>query len=57
MLFRSIAWAGGLSFLLAWFLKRLGGDLRVAHEDEEIGLDVAAHSEPSYPAYSGMDLH
>lgn len=52
-----IAWAGGLSFLLAWFLKRLGGDLRVAHEDEEIGLDVAAHSEPSYPAYSGMDLH
>lgn len=52
-----IAWAGLLTFAIAWVIRRVGGPIRVELDDEEVGLDLAEHAEPSYPAYSGMDLH
>ncbi len=30
-------------------------ELRVSDEDEALGLDVSAHGESAYPAYTGMD--
>ncbi|WP_251157684.1 ammonium transporter [Caniella muris] len=52
-----IAWAGGLTFVVTRVMTRLGGPLHVDHASEEMGLDLAEHTEPAYPAYSGMDLH
>lgn len=31
------------------------GRLRVTDKDEKIGLDIAEHGEPAYPAFNGMD--
>lgn len=52
-----VVWAGGLTFVIAKAVERVGHGLRVSHDQEEVGLDMATHGEPSYPAYQGMDLH
>ncbi|MDM8300830.1 ammonium transporter [Collinsella tanakaei] len=33
-----------------------GGRLRVTDSEEALGLDVAAHGESAYPAYTGLDI-
>lgn len=33
-----------------------GGRLRVTDAEEALGLDVAAHGESAYPAYTGLDI-
>ena len=33
-----------------------GGRLRVTDAEEALGLDVAAHGESAYPAYTGLDV-
>ncbi len=30
-------------------------NIRVSHEDEEVGLDVSEHGESAYPAFNGLD--
>lgn len=52
-----ILWAAVLTFIIAKIITLVGGDMRVAHHEEELGLDVAEHGEPAYPAYDGMDLN
>ena len=32
-----------------------GGSLRVSEHDEALGLDVSAHGESAYPAFTGLD--
>ena len=32
-----------------------GGSLRVSAHDEALGLDVTAHGESAYPAFTGLD--
>ena len=40
----AVVWAFGLTFVLAWIVKRTMG-LRVSEEEEYVGLDIAQHGE------------
>lgn len=52
-----VAFAVVMSVIIAKVIALVGGPLRVSAHDEACGLDVATHGEPSYPAFSGMDLN
>ena len=52
----TVAFVGAADIVLALIVKAcFGRSLRVSDEDEAQGLDVAAHGESAYPAYSGLD--
>ena len=42
--------------LIAVIRAMFGGRLRVTDSEEALGLDVAAHGESAYPAYTGLDI-
>ena len=42
--------------LIAVIRAIFGGRLRVTDSEEALGLDVAAHGESAYPAYTGLDI-
>ena len=44
----TVVWAAGLSYLIAKGVDRLTKGIRVASEDEIVGLDIAAHGERAY---------
>ena len=52
-----VAFAAIMTFIIAKVIELVGGPLRVTEHDEAVGLDVAEHGEPAYPAFSGMDLN
>lgn len=52
-----VAFAAVMTFVIAKVMELVGGPLRVNAHDEARGLDVSQHGEPSYPAFSGMDLN
>ena len=52
----TIIFVGVLDVIIAFVIKAcFKGNLAVSPEDEALGLDVVAHGESSYPAFSGLD--
>ena len=52
----TIVFVAVLDVIIALIIKAcFKGSLAVSAEDEALGLDVVAHGESSYPAFSGLD--
>ena len=52
----TVAIVAVLDVVIALSVKALfGGSLRVAEEDEALGLDAREHGESAYPSFSGLD--
>lgn len=43
------------ALIIGLVVKAIFGGLRVSKEEETCGMDMAAHSESAYPAFTGMD--
>lgn len=50
----TVAFAGIATFIIMNILKACGG-VRVKSEDEAVGMDITAHDEKAYPAFTGLD--
>ena len=44
----TVIWSGGLTYLIVKAVGRLTHGIRVADEDEIVGLDLATHGEQAY---------
>ncbi|MCD8316873.1 MAG: ammonia permease, partial [Eggerthellaceae bacterium] len=52
----TIVFVGVLDIVIIFIIRAFyKGNLRVSDEEEAQGLDVAAHGESAYPAFTGMD--
>ena len=57
LLFSIVMFVGVLDVVLGFAVKAcFKGSLRVSEAEEAQGLDVAAHGESAYPAYTGLDV-
>eukprot|EP00759_Apiculatamorpha_spiralis_P007662 PhF_6_TR14896/c1_g1_i1/m.23236/K03320/amt, AMT, MEP; ammonium transporter, Amt family len=52
----SMAWTAVFTFLIVWICRSVFGPLRVAAEDELLGLDLVEHQEVAYHDHSPAEL-